>query len=183
MSCFHPDSIVDKALLYATAAHGAVGQKRKYTNEDYINHPINVANIIVDNIKYVSTNIIAAAYLHDVVEDTRLTVADIRLSFGMNIATLVDELTDKHTTGYANRSVRKALELSRIARISPDAKTVKLADIIDNTRDIVRLDPEFASKYIQEKLTLMEVLTEGNATLWEMAYSNLIKSVEDLKNV
>lgn len=183
MSCLHVDSLVDRALLYATAAHGAIGQKRKYTNEEYINHPINVANIIVDNIKYVSTNIVAAAYLHDVVEDTRLTVAGIRYTFGLNIAKLVDELTDKYDQSYGDRATRRAYELSRIAVISPDAKTIKLADIIDNTRNIVKTDPEFARVYIQEKLTLLEVLMDGNKVLWDMAYDNLIQAVEDLKNV
>ena len=184
MSCFHPDSLVDKAKLYATAAHGAVGQKRKYTGEDYINHPINVANIIVDNIKYVSTNIVAAAYLHDVVEDTELTVADIRYTFGLNIAKLVDEVTDVYVDPIlqGNRETRKALERSRISTISSDAKTVKLADIIDNSRDIVKTDPDFARTYIQEKMALLEVLMDGNKVLWDMAYDSLTQAVEHLKN-
>lgn len=182
MSCLHVDTILDKAKLYATVAHGAVGQLRKYTNEPYIVHPTAVVNILVDNVKFISTNMLAAAFLHDVVEDTKLTVADIRLTFGMNVATLVDELTDRYVDPkYGNRETRKAMELSRISSISPDAKTIKLADIIDNTSSIVKYDHEFARVYIQEKLAMIEVLTEGNKDLWDMAYGNLIRSVEELK--
>lgn len=182
MSCLHVDSIVDQAKLYATAAHGAVGQKRKYTFDPYIIHPTRVANILTDNVKYISPHLLAAAYLHDVVEDTQLEIADIRLTFGMPIATLVDELTDKYVDpSFGNRATRKAMELSRIARISDGAKTIKLADIIDNTSSIVRHDKEFARVYIQEKLNLLEVMTEGHSGLWNMAYTNLINSVEDLK--
>lgn len=183
MSCLHINTLIDTAKLYATVAHGAVGQVRKYTNEPYIVHPEAVVNILVDNIKFVNTKVLCAAYLHDVVEDTKLTIADIRFTFSHGVAILVDELTDKYTDYFhGDRATRKALELSRIAQISPEAKTVKLADIIDNTKSIVKHDPEFARVYIQEKLTLLEVLTEGDKGLWNIAYNNLIKSVEELKN-
>lgn len=56
-----------------------------------------------------------------------------------------------------------------LGKASPAAKTIKLADLIDNTRSIVERDPKFAQIYLAEKALLLEVLREGDATLWAMA--------------
>ena len=63
-------SIVEKARLFATSAHAAVGQKRKYTNEPYIVHPAEVAKLVED--VGGTQEMIAAAWLHDVIEDTQV---------------------------------------------------------------------------------------------------------------
>jgi (p)ppGpp synthase/HD superfamily hydrolase len=89
------------AKLFAAAAHGAIGQKRKYTGEDYIVHPIAVAEI-VRSVPHTEV-MIAAALLHDVVEDTPVTLEE---RFGCEVRELVDWLTDKPEKG--NRKERKA---------------------------------------------------------------------------
>ena len=74
------ESHAQTALVFATAAHAAVGQMRKYTNDPYIVHPIRVATTVA---KFGGTDeMIAAAYLHDVVEDTGVSIVDILDMFG-----------------------------------------------------------------------------------------------------
>ena len=85
-------NIIKKARLFATVAHAAIGQRRKYTNEPYIVHPEEVAKLVT---RYGGTeNQIAAAWLHDVVEDTNITEDLIHQEFGDDIASLVCCLTD-----------------------------------------------------------------------------------------
>ena len=64
-------------------------------------------------------------------------------------------------------------------RASPDAKTIKLADLISNSHSIVKDDPNFAKVYMKEKAALLEVLTEGNAELFRQA-SDIVASYYDV---
>ena len=103
--------LVEKALQFATAAHE--GQVRKYTGEPYIIHPVEVMEIV----KTVSndTAMHAAALLHDVVEDTDVTIEDIIREFGDDVAQLVDDLTDVSKPEDGNRKTRKALDRAHSA--------------------------------------------------------------------
>lgn len=160
--------LIEGAIAFCIAAHCAIGQKRKYTGEDYYHHPLEVAGI-VSRIPHVPEEVIAAAVLHDVVEDTAVGLDLIRDMFGSQVATLVDQLTDKSVPADGNREARKALDRARTAAASPWAKTIKLADLISNTRSITAHDPKFAAVYLAEKRLLLEVLTEGDPTLHGMA--------------
>jgi (p)ppGpp synthase/HD superfamily hydrolase len=108
---------------------------------------------------------LAAALLHDVVEDTEHTIDDIRAEFGDDIAVLVSDLTDVSKLEDGNRQVRKAKDRAHSGTASDRAQTVKLADLISNSMDIVKHDPKFAKYYMQEKLLLLGVLTRGNQIL------------------
>lgn len=79
---------------------------------------------------------IAAAWLHDVVEDTPATLYDVEKEFGTGVAELVENLTDISKPGDGNRLTRKSIDKKHIARASQRAKTIKLADLIDNASDI-----------------------------------------------
>lgn len=153
------------ALRFATKAHE--GQLRKYTGEPYINHPIAVAAIVatVDH----TPEMIAAAYLHDTVEDCGITLAEINERFGRKVATLVAYLSDISTPYHGNRVARKALDLQHTALAPSEAKTIKLADLIDNTKTISTLDPGFWQVYKVEKKNLLAVLTDGDPVLWKQA--------------
>ena len=150
---------------FATVAHS--GQTRKYTGEPYIEHPAAVAAIVA-SVRHTSAQV-AAAWLHDVVEDTIVTLDDMRSYFGPEVAGLVYWLTDVSRPQDGNRATRKALDRAHIAKAPPAAKTVKLADLIDNTSSIVARDPDFAKVYLREKALLLDVLREGDATLWQRA--------------
>jgi (p)ppGpp synthase/HD superfamily hydrolase len=156
--------IVRKAQVYAMAAHAAVGQKRKYTGQPYIVHPAEVASIVA-RVPGATPDMVAAAWLHDVVEDTGCTYTDIHMGFGADIATLVGWLTDVSKPEDGNRAKRKAIDRAHTAEAPAEAQTIKLADLISNSRSIMEHDPEFAKVYLEEKRLLLEVLTKGDPGL------------------
>lgn len=172
-------TLKQKALKFATAAHRSVNHKRKYTGEDYIVHPIEVASI-VESVGG-SEEMIAAALLHDTVEDTPTTLEDILREFGPKVRDLVENLTDVSKKEDGNRTVRKKLDLAHTATAHPDAKTIKLADLLSNTVSIVKHDPGFAWVYLREKKAMLEILKEGNKTLYDRATELLEKSLKELK--
>lgn len=156
--------IVRKAQVYAMAAHAAVGQKRKYTGEPYIVHPAEVASIVA-SVPGSTPDMVAAAWLHDVIEDTGCTFTDVHMAFGIDIATLVGWLTDVSKPEDGNRAKRKAMDRVHTAQAPAEAQTIKLADLISNSRSIMQHDPEFAKTYLAEKRMLLEVMTKGDPGL------------------
>ena len=157
------------ALDFAARAHA--GQVRKYTGEPYINHPIEVANIVA-TVPH-DEAMLAAAFLHDVVEDCGVANEEVATRFGPDVAELVHWLTDAARPEDGNRAARKAIDRAHIADAPPRAKTVKLADLISNTSSIVVRDPGFAKVYMAEKALLMPLLTDGDARLWADAQARL----------
>jgi (p)ppGpp synthase/HD superfamily hydrolase len=155
----------NRARLFAAAAHAAVGQVRKYTNDPYIVHPAHVARLVL-SVPH-TTEQVQAAFLHDVLEDTQVPETLLRAEFGGVVADLVVWLTEVKVSG--NRAVRKRAEVLRLAGAPAAAQTIKLADLISNTSSIVKWDPEFAVTYLQEKRELLEVLTLGDPTLRQIA--------------
>lgn len=161
-------TIVDKARYFATAAHAAVGQKRKYSDDDYIVHPIRVANLVK---QYGGTeNMIAAAYLHDVVEDTDVTMDTITSLFGSVVAKYVSDLTDVSKPSDGNREARKTIDRQHTADASADAQFIKCADIIDNAYDIADHDPSFWRVYQREMSLLLDEMSRVRGTdIWNQA--------------
>ena len=159
------------AKKFATERH--TGQVRKYTGEPYICHPAAVVEIVRGMTH--TPEMIAAAWLHDTVEDTETTLGEIKEYFGDQVSVLVEMLTDVSEPGDGNRATRKALDREHTAKASPDAKTIKLADLIHNTKSIVEFDPDFAKIYLAEKELLLKVLKEGDKTLWNRA-NDIVRS-------
>jgi (p)ppGpp synthase/HD superfamily hydrolase len=156
--------VVHKAQVYAMAAHASVKQVRKYTGEPYIVHPAEVASIVA-SVPGSTPDMVAAAWLHDVVEDTGCTYTDIHMAFGIDIATLVGWLTDVSKPADGNRAARKAIDRAHSAEAPAEAQTIKLADLISNSRSIMAHDPEFAKTYLEEKRLLLAVMTKGDPGL------------------
>ncbi len=161
--------IVDRARVFATAAHAAVGQLRKYTNEPYIVHPAEVAAIVAGRPH--DPEMVAAAWLHDVVEDTGVEIVTIWNEFGPVVASYVHWLTNPSRKEDGNRAKRKEIDREFIRNAPPEVKTIKLADLISNCSSIVRHDSEFAKVYLEEKRLMLEVLREGDSVLWDRAAS------------
>lgn len=153
--------MLNDVLKFAQAAHG--DQKRKYTGDPYINHPIAVAEI-VETVPH-TDEMIAAALLHDVVEDTHVTIDQIADRFGDKVAELVDWLTDVSKPEDGNRSRRKELDRLHSANAPAEAQTIKLADLIHNSISIAEHDPDFWKVYKEEKIKLLKVLTKGDKSL------------------
>lgn len=159
--------IVERAKVFAIAAHSAVGQLRKYTNEPYWVHPVEVMEL-VKTVPH-TPEMLAAALLHDVVEDTQVPLSVIDQEFGRAVMYLVNSLTDISKPEHGNRAFRKAMDKAWVADASPAAKTVKLADIISNCSSIKLHDPGFAVTYLAEKRDMIEVLKDGDPTLYARA--------------
>tara|TARA_R110000824_G_C14861106_1_gene641211 strand:- start:42 stop:587 length:546 start_codon:yes stop_codon:yes gene_type:complete len=158
--------LIDFALRYAAEAHG--DQKRKYTGKPYIIHPIAVAQTVASVTD--DCNMISAAFLHDVIEDTDRTYEDIRdAGFGYEVAEYVLGMTDVSVLSDGNRATRKRLDLEHLAVQSSQVQTIKLADLIDNSHSIITHDGSFAPVYMAEKKLLLEVLTKGDGSLREKA--------------
>jgi (p)ppGpp synthase/HD superfamily hydrolase len=164
--------LMTEAIAFATKAHE--GQKRKYSDDDYIVHPIAVMRI-VETVPHTFRMKLAALF-HDVAEDTKVTLKDIEQEWDKEVADLVEMLTDNSTPEDGNRRARKAKDLIHTSKASPQGKTIKLADLIHNTGSIVAHDKDFARVYLKEKEKLLEVLKEGNKTLYDKAFKILQNS-------
>lgn len=150
--------LVREALAFATAAHE--GQVRKYTGVPYITHPVAVARLVV---RFGGDReMVAAALLHDTLEDCDVTEGELRRQFGTEITQLVVELTDVSRPEHGPRSVRKAMDREHIAGASPRAKTIKALDMAANTRSIVLHAPRFARIYLAEKEAVLTVLQDAS---------------------
>lgn len=154
-----------RALKFATEAH--IHQVRKYTYEPYIVHPIAVAKL-VQSVCH-TPEMIAAAYLHDVVEDCGVKLELLHQMFGKQVSELVYWLTDQSKPEDGNRTARKEVDRKHIADAPAAAQTIKLADLIDNTSSITKHDPDFAVTYMREKDLLMSVLISGEPILYHQA--------------
>lgn len=148
-----------EAIIFATIAHD--GQLRKYSLEPYIHHPMRVASLV--NKYSQDTDLYIAAILHDTIEDCDVTIEDIISKFNNRVAKIVLDLTNvskNELDKYGNmlpRATRKQMDAERVAKISKEAKLIKLCDRYDNISDVARYDTKFAIKYANETLLLMKI--------------------------
>jgi guanosine-3',5'-bis(diphosphate) 3'-pyrophosphohydrolase len=168
----------EKARALAARAHAS--QKRKYTGDPYIVHPAAVVEI-VRSVEAPTEQQLAAAWLHDTVEDCEVTIDEIAETISPVVAGYVYWLTDISRPTDGNRKARKAVDREHIALAPKEVKTIKLADLIDNTSTIVEHDVEFARVYLQEKALLLRVLKEGDAGLYQRAGELLVQSLEKVQ--
>ncbi len=121
------------------AAHKHKDQRRKDVRATpYINHPISLAEVLHTDGGVRDPKVIAAALLHDTIEDTETTYDELRGLFGEDVADTVVELTD---TKFLGTTARKRLQVAKAGRASERARQVKLADKICNLRDILASPP------------------------------------------
>jgi GTP diphosphokinase / guanosine-3',5'-bis(diphosphate) 3'-diphosphatase len=131
----HMETVL-KAAAFAAEKHR--NQRRKDAEgSPYINHPIQLAYILVQA-RVEDPIVLAAALLHDTIEDTETTQEEIEIVFGHEIANIVAECTDDKDLAKAER---KQAQIDHAAKISPRAKLVKLADKIANVSDIIGAPP------------------------------------------
>ena len=130
-------NLLMKALSFAANKHRK--QFRKGADSTpYINHPIAVADLIVHTVKDFDVETIAAALLHDTVEDTETTFEELEAEFGPVISNLVREVTDNKKLP---KEERKRLQEEHASSLSPRARLIKLADKTCNLRDVVQDPP------------------------------------------
>ncbi len=158
-----------RAEAFCIAAHSAIGQVRKYTGEPYWHHPLAVAALIQEHIPGAPDEVLIAAMLHDVKDDTQVSLELVREVFQATVADLVDALSDDTSPADGPRRVRKAMEREKIAKADYWAKTLRLADVIKNIESVVGLDPQFAKVYMPEKRELLPHLRDGHPGLFSIA--------------
>ena len=126
-----------KALAFA--AHKHRDQRRKDpAASPYINHPIALADVLVNEGGVTDIEVLCAALLHDTLEDTATTLHELEEAFGPRVARIVAEVTDDQDL---TKAERKRLQIEHAALLSPEAKLVKLADKICNLRDVAERPP------------------------------------------
>lgn len=155
-------NIIIKAAKYAAVAHQ--GQVRKYTNLPYIMHPCRVAGNLA--IHPVATDeLMAIAYLHDVIEDCDVSYQELWIAFNTYIADGVQLLTNPSKGLQLPRHERKRIDRDHISQLPHELKIIKLLDRIDNLREIDR-NSQFFSAYSEESLLLAIVLQEADVNLY-----------------
>jgi (p)ppGpp synthase/HD superfamily hydrolase len=143
-------SLVLKARTFAVGRHGR--QTRKYVNELLSRHLEAVVSHLVDH-GIDDEEVLAAAYLHDVIEDTPTTIEELMAVFGAHTAELVYWMTDAEV---GSRTARKTMFCWRIGRAPWEAKLIKMADIVDNAATIRLANPAFATEYLTEKTQMLD---------------------------
>jgi guanosine-3',5'-bis(diphosphate) 3'-pyrophosphohydrolase len=168
--------LVERAATYAALKHD--GQHRKYTGEPYVNHCAAVVSIL----RTVTTDetMLAAAWLHDVVEDCDVPIETIVSLFGFPVADLVYWLTNVSKPEEGNRETRKRLDREHTAGAPAKAKTIKLADLIHNLSSIVEHDRTFAAVYLMEKKELLPFLMDGDTNLWQTAFELTQRGIKEI---
>ena len=129
--------ILDRAILFAVRAHA--GTERRGKGYPYIVHPLEAVGIVASMTS--DQELLAAAALHDTVEDTDVTVEQIREEFGDRVASLVAAESDDLPEGIPEEETwhaRKQAAIDRLAKASRDAKMVALGDKLSNMRAIAR---------------------------------------------
>ena len=139
-----------KAVSYAAEQH--VRQRRKgipkgtHKRTPYINHPLRVASLLA-KAGVSDIAVLSAAILHDTVEDTDTTEHDLRREFGDEITNMVLEVTDDKELP---KPERRRLQIEHAPQLSVGAALVKLADKVDNIRDLTDEPPDWTDERIQE---------------------------------
>ena len=172
-------TLIERARAFAIEAHTRIDQRRKYSQQPYSEHLASVASIVASVSE--DEEMIAAAWLHDVVEDTPATLYDVETALGKEVALLVENLTDVSKPSDGNRATRKAIDRQHTAVASSRAKTVKLADLIDNLQDICKHDMRFAQTFLVEMGAALEVLDTGNQQLYQRAWKTYHRCQEKLR--
>jgi (p)ppGpp synthase/HD superfamily hydrolase len=180
------ETILQRVKEFADRAHG--NQMRWYTSERYIVHPVRVMKICRE---YTSElPLLAAALLHDVLEDTPVRRNELEAFLltlmppdaATRTTLLVEDLTDvyiKSSYPGLNRRQRKKKEASRMENTEADAQTIKYADIIDNSTEMVKHDPAFAAIYLTESRDLLNRIPKGNQELYQRAISTVESCLTD----
>ena len=129
--------LLDRAILFAVKAHS--GTERRGKGFPYIVHPMEAMEIVATMTS--DQELLAAAVLHDTVEDTSVTIEEIRREFGERIATIVENESDKIIENKSEEESwheRKRAAIERLAKAPHDAKIVALGDKLSNMRAIWR---------------------------------------------
>lgn len=167
------------AMAFAREEHK--GQVRKYTGDPYFVHLAEVAGLVATLGELTTDSMpqqarpnldtmLAVAYLHDVIEDCKVTYPELVDRFGQTIADGVNTLSD---TEPGNRETRVQLARTKMMMAPGWVQSIRCCDLISNTQSIVQHDPKFARVYLQEKAMLLEVMHRADQRIHSLAWNVL----------
>ena len=170
-----------RAARFAAEKHAQ--QRRKGENaEPYFNHLLEVAELIAASSRELDVELMMAAFLHDTVEDTGVTLQELEQRFGKDVADLVAEVTDDKSLP---KETRKQLQVEHTPHKSPRAQTLKLADKISNLRAIVSSPPvgwsrERKQQYFEWARQVVSGIASPNGYL-KSEFDRAYRSISELK--
>ncbi len=167
-------TLLDRAVIFAVKAHA--GTERRGKGFPYIVHPMEAMEIVATITP--DQELLAAAALHDVVEDTEISADEIRREFGDRIANLVVAESDVFEEGVSEEDswhARKQAAIDRLARASHDAKIVAMGDKLSNMRAIAR-------DYAMKGDALWNIFHAKDPKDHEWHYRGLAASLSELKD-
>lgn len=170
-----------RARLLADARHSANGDLRKFTADPYIAHPAAVAELI-RTVPH-TDEMLAACWVHDLVEHGCASLDEIEQELGSEVRTLVEMLTPVSRPSDGPRDRRKQIDRTYLSQASPDAMTIKAADIIDNVGSVVQRDPKFARVYVPEKQLDLAVLVDAEPSMLEQARHVVADAIRQLQGL
>lgn len=173
-----PDlALLDVAVDFAALWHA---DQRRPAGEPYVDHLLEVVSILVEAVNVTDVDVLRAAVLHDVVEDTACSLDEVRARFGGRVADLVEWLTKPAVAEGRSREAVRAAYLARLREAPADALVVKLADRLSNVQ---RLDthprPEKRRAYYRETVRSVVPLAQSHAWFrqwyadWRDAFDHL----------
>jgi len=166
--------LLDRAIVFAVKAHH--NTERRGKGFPYIVHPMEAVEIVATITP--DQELLAAAALHDTIEDTNVTVEDIRAEFGERVAELVHSESDQFTEGVSEEDSwhdRKQAAIDRLAAASHDAKIVTMGDKLSNMRAIWR-------DYQQKGDALWQIFHVKDKASHEWHYRGLAASLSELSD-
>lgn len=169
-------ALLVNAVNFAAQRHK--DQTRRDGTTPYINHPIEVMQLLLDVGDVYDVEILAAAVLHDTVEDTETTSDELRAKFGERVAFLVAQCTDDKSLP---KSERKRLQVEHAPHMNPDAKLIKICDKTSNMRSLVEHPPldwtwERCSEYLNWCMRVFQGLEGVNVVLDKAFLAQLAES-------
>lgn len=133
----NPTQVILRAAMFSADKHR--NQRRKDAEASpYINHPLALATLLAEAGGIDDVEVLCAALLHDTLEDTECSAAELEAQFGARVSALVAEVTDDKSLP---KATRKALAIEKAPKLSAEAKWLKLADLACNVRDIGATPP------------------------------------------
>jgi guanosine-3',5'-bis(diphosphate) 3'-pyrophosphohydrolase len=180
MSNFMKEAFVLKAVQFAAQKHR--DQRRKDRDASpYINHPISVARVISEVGGIDDPEILAAALLHDTLEDTETEPEELEAIFGKRVCRLVEEVSDNKSL---TKEERKQRQIEHAALLSPDAVLIKLGDKISNVMDVTNNPPsdwnlQLREEYLNWAKEVIDNCPKVNATL-ELHFAKVLRDGRSL---
>ena len=166
--------LLDRAIIFAVKAHH--NSERRGKGFPYIVHPMEAVEIVATITS--DQELLAAAALHDTVEDTDVTLEDIRHEFGDHVASIVEAESDKNIEGVSETDTwmeRKQAAIDRLRQAPLDAKIVAMGDKLSNMRAIYR-------DYLTKGDSLWQIFHVSDKSVHEWRYRKLAESLSDLSD-